>query len=125
MLEFYRNIASTDILGVSMLTGGEGWHNYHHTFPWDYKAGELGYRTNWSTAFIDFMAKIGWAYDLKSVSDEMLKKRVKRTGDGTKIFDDNQDQEIDNKVEPVLWGWGDSDMTEKDLELVDIHHKLN
>lgn len=67
-----------------MLTVGEGWHNYHHVFPKDYKAGELGfYGTNWTTAVIDFFAMIGWAYDRKTVSDDFIRLRVKRTGDGT------------------------------------------
>lgn len=39
------------------------------------------------------MAKIGWAYDLKSVAPEAVKRRVERTGDGS---------------HPV-WGWGDKD----------------
>lgn len=42
------------------MTQGEGWHNFHHVFPWDYKAAELGnYRYNITTAYIDFLAKIG------------------------------------------------------------------
>lgn len=45
---------------VSNITFGEGWHNYHHVFPWDYKAAELGnYNGNWTTAFIDLMARLG------------------------------------------------------------------
>ncbi|KAJ8680144.1 hypothetical protein QAD02_015931 [Eretmocerus hayati] len=69
---------------VSIMATGEGWHNYHHTFPWDYKAAELGdHKYNFATAFIDFFAKIGWAYDLKTVSKDMIQKRVKRTGDGS------------------------------------------
>jgi stearoyl-CoA desaturase (delta-9 desaturase) len=63
---------------------GEGWHNYHHTFPWDYKTAELGqYSTNFTSMFIDSMAKIGQAYDLKTASDDMIRKRVLRTGDGS------------------------------------------
>nr|XP_022919344.1 acyl-CoA Delta(11) desaturase-like [Onthophagus taurus]XP_022919345.1 acyl-CoA Delta(11) desaturase-like [Onthophagus taurus]XP_022919347.1 acyl-CoA Delta(11) desaturase-like [Onthophagus taurus]XP_022919348.1 acyl-CoA Delta(11) desaturase-like [Onthophagus taurus] len=86
---------------VALLALGEGWHNYHHTFPWDYKTSELGkYSTNMSTLFIDFMAKIGWAYDLKTVSEDMIKKRVKRTGDGTHN----------------LWGWTDKDMPKEDIQ---------
>lgn len=60
----YRKISPVDNLAVSMAALGEGWHNYHHVFPWDYKTGELGdYKFNISTAFIDFFAKFGWAYD--------------------------------------------------------------
>lgn len=39
---------------------GEGAHNYHHVFPWDYKTAELGmYKVNLTCAVIDFFAKIG------------------------------------------------------------------
>ncbi|XP_034484868.1 acyl-CoA Delta(11) desaturase [Drosophila innubila] len=88
---------------VSAFTFGEGWHNYHHVFPWDYKTAEWGkYTLNMTTAFIDFFAKIGWAYDLKSVSSETIERRVRRTGDGTH----------------ELWGWGDKDLTEEDVQHV-------
>lgn len=87
---------------------GEGWHNYHHTFPWDYKTSELGkYSTNFTAAFIDFMAKIGWAYELKTVPEEMVKRRVLRTGDGTH----------------EVWGWGDKDQPVDEIEEALITHK--
>lgn len=56
-----KNITPTNSYFVGILAVGEGWHNYHHVFPWDYKAAELGhYSMNFTTAFIDFFAKIGW-----------------------------------------------------------------
>lgn len=61
---------------------GEGWHNYHHTFPWDYKASELG-KTNLTTFWINKFAKLGWAYDLKSPSQNLVMKTIKKSGDGT------------------------------------------
>lgn len=68
----------------SLISQGEGYHNYHHAFPWDYKAAELGsYGSSWTTAFIDLMAKIGWAYDLKTAAPDMVKHRAQRKGDGT------------------------------------------
>ncbi|XP_023246138.1 acyl-CoA Delta(11) desaturase-like isoform X2 [Copidosoma floridanum] len=95
--------------GVAIFALGEGWHNYHHVFPWDYKTSELGtYGFNFTTAFIDFFSRIGWAYDLKTVSMDMVKKRVERTGDGSH----------------ELWGWGDKDQTQEDREsAVIINHK--
>ncbi|KAG7306383.1 hypothetical protein JYU34_009009 [Plutella xylostella] len=65
---------------VSLAALGEGWHNYHHVFPWDYRTSELG-RVNISTNFIDAFAKIGWAYDLKAASSAMITDRMKRCGD--------------------------------------------
>ena len=31
------NIGPTENLAVSILAGGEGFHNYHHVFPYDYR----------------------------------------------------------------------------------------
>lgn len=60
MKPFDRYIASCDNPYTAFFTVGEGWHNYHHIFPWDYKAAELGsYGLNWTVALIDFFAKIG------------------------------------------------------------------
>ncbi|KAJ1522373.1 hypothetical protein ONE63_002662 [Megalurothrips usitatus] len=95
-----KNISPTENSFVGHVAFGEGWHNYHHVFPWDYKAAELGnYNGNLTTAFIDFFAWIGWAYDLKTVSREMIEKRVRRTGD-------HGDE---------VWGWGDKDMSQDDV----------
>lgn len=81
----FRNIGPTENKGVAILAFGEGWHNYHHVFPWDYKAAELGdYKFNITTAFIDFCAWLGLAYDMKTVPVEAIKRRAIRTGDGTK-----------------------------------------
>jgi len=60
---------------------GEGFHNYHHTFPWDYATSELGWRFNLTTIFINFFALIGLAYDLKTVSPNIIRQRKERTGD--------------------------------------------
>jgi len=91
---------------------GEGWHNYHHVFPWDYKAAELGdYKLNMTTAFIDFFAKIGWAYDLKTVSADTVRKRVERTG-------------INGRADTrASWGWDDKDLPQSEREAATIISK--
>jgi stearoyl-CoA desaturase (delta-9 desaturase) len=91
-----------------LFTLGEGWHNFHHVFPWDYKTSEMGNnRINPTTHFIDFCARIGWAYDLKAVPVSVVKKRIERTGDGSH----------------EIWGWGDSDMTKKNMILTEVINK--
>lgn len=105
-----RNISPSENTLVCAFALGEGFHNYHHTFPWDYKTAELGkYSLNFSTALIDFFAKIGWAYDLKTVSEEMVQKRVQRTGDGSH----------------EIWGWGDKDQPKEDYAAAIIRHRKN
>lgn len=82
-----KDIKAAQNLSVSFIAFGEGFHNYHHVYPWDYKTAELGNNyLNVSTKFIDFFAWIGWAYDLKSVPEDVAKTRAQRTGDGSNCW---------------------------------------
>lgn len=67
---------------------------------------------NITTAFIDFFAKIGWAYDLKTVSDEIIQKRVERTGDMSHESDRNH-----------TWGWGDPNQDKEEKKLATFIHR--
>ncbi|XP_030629318.1 acyl-CoA desaturase [Chanos chanos] len=62
---------------------GEGFHNYHHTFPYDYATSEFGWKLNLTTCFIDLMCYLGLAKERKKVSRELVLARVQRTGDGS------------------------------------------
>mmetsp|Transcript_1545 Transcript_1545/g.2385 ORF Transcript_1545/g.2385 Transcript_1545/m.2385 type:complete len:611 (-) Transcript_1545:82-1914(-) len=52
---------------VSVMAIGEGWHNYHHAYPWDYATSEFGamYQFNPTKIFIDGCAALGLVYDRK------------------------------------------------------------
>lgn len=77
----YRRINPVENVTVAICALGEGWHNYHHVFPWDYKAAELGdYKVNLTTMFIDFFAWIGWAYDLKEPTKDMVRRTIEKYG---------------------------------------------
>ncbi|XP_006607953.1 acyl-CoA Delta(11) desaturase-like [Apis dorsata] len=122
MRPYDKNIGPTENLTVSILGCGEGWHNYHHVFPWDYKAGEFGnYNTNFSTAFIDFCARLGLAYDMKTVPVEVIKKRAARTGDGSRY--DKNEAIYHHNHEDMKWGWGDIDMKPEEIQEVNIYNK--
>ncbi|XP_076753751.1 acyl-CoA Delta-9 desaturase [Xylocopa sonorina] len=82
-----RALRSTENPAVSFFALGEGWHNYHHSFPWDYKAAELGsYGLNATTGFIELMAYLGLAHDLKTPRVELVDRRSLKNGDGTDSF---------------------------------------
>lgn len=81
-----RHINPAENFFVTFGAIGEGFHNYHHVFPSDYATSEYGWRVNITTIFIDFMAKIGWAYDRKKMSHEAVFRRRQRTGDSTTWF---------------------------------------
>lgn len=107
-----RNIGPVENVIVSHLTCGEGFHNYHHVFPWDYKAAELGnYTFNFTLFIINCFAKIGWAYELKTVSEKLIRQRVQRTGDGN--WKQNQAE--------LIWGWQDKNLPSDHKSLADIY----
>jgi stearoyl-CoA desaturase (delta-9 desaturase) len=62
------------------ITGmGEGFHNYHHTFPWDYTIAENGL-SYWNPAkwFIDAMFRLGLCSNLKRPSRELVEKTMSK-----------------------------------------------
>lgn len=66
----------------------------------------------------------GLAYDLKTVSAEMIKKRVTRTGDGTHPWAQKEDTSDDHHhPENPVWGWDDRDMPVEDKCLAEISHR--
>ncbi|XP_018058551.1 PREDICTED: acyl-CoA Delta(11) desaturase-like isoform X1 [Atta colombica] len=106
MKPYDKSLSSTENIGVSLLTCGEGWHNYHHAFPWDYKMAEIGnYKFNLAKTFIDFFAYIGLAYDLKTVSVDVIKKRVLRCVESST-----------SKMTPNILSTDSEILTEKDLQ---------
>lgn len=86
---FPRQLSPRENALVTFITSGEGAHNYHHRFPWDYKTSERG-KYNPSTWILDLFAKIGWAYDLKEPSQELLKKVIQNNGDGSHEISQNK-----------------------------------
>lgn len=56
---------------VSLFALGEGWHNWHHAFDWDYAAAEMGASSqfNPTKVFIDAMAFLGLAWGRKRALD--------------------------------------------------------
>ena len=67
---------SGDSWYVALLTFGEGFHNYHHKFQWDYRNGIRWFHFDPSKWLIWFLSKIGLAKELKKASYmQILKAR--------------------------------------------------
>jgi len=80
MKPYDRTIGPVENRLVSFLAVGEGFHNYHHTFPYDYRTSEWGFRLNLTSVFLDAMAAIGQAYNLRTASPATIEARAARTG---------------------------------------------
>ena len=61
------NINPAENRFVALVSGGEGWHNWHHTYPYDYAASELGSDSQYNPTkmFIDLCAFVGLVKDRK------------------------------------------------------------
>lgn len=65
---------------VSFLAHGEGWHNWHHKYPFDYAASEYGVHRQYNPTklFIDICVYMGLASDCKRATSAWAKLREKR-----------------------------------------------
>jgi stearoyl-CoA desaturase (delta-9 desaturase) len=59
---------------LALLTYGEGYHNYHHTFQWDYRNGVRWYHFDPSKWLIAALAKARLASNLKVAAPELIEK---------------------------------------------------
>tara|TARA_B100001057_G_scaffold175270_1_gene175865 strand:+ start:6398 stop:7534 length:1137 start_codon:yes stop_codon:yes gene_type:complete len=57
---------------AAIFTMGEGYHNYHHEFQWDYRNGVKPWQLDPSKWFIWGLSKIGLTTDLKRVPNERI-----------------------------------------------------
>ncbi|KOB72515.1 Acyl-CoA desaturase [Operophtera brumata] len=64
---------------VSVATLGEGFHNYHHAFPFDYKATDVFFTINTATLLIKGWEKLGMA------TPKMIENMAERLGDGFRL----------------------------------------
>jgi len=69
------DVTANDNWFLALFTFGEGFHNYHHAFPNDYRNGIRAFDWDPSKWLIWSMAKVGLAYDLKSVSPTAMWNR--------------------------------------------------
>jgi len=78
---------------VATFALGEGWHNFHHTFPHDYATSELKWTINTTTWLIDFLSLFGICYDRRKITDKVIENRKLRTGP-----DGNLEQKVEQKL---------------------------
>ena len=74
---YTRANSSQDSWIVSLVTFGEGYHNYHHAFPRDFRNGLLWYNFDPSKWIILGLSKLGLATDLKRTPDDKIEKARK------------------------------------------------
>jgi len=72
------NPAENRLVAIASL--GEGWHNWHHKYPFDYAASEYGIATQFNPTkmFIDFAAACGMVTDRKRATAMWAREKQRR-----------------------------------------------
>lgn len=79
--------SSKNHLITAFLTFGEGYHNYHHEYPYDYRNGTKWYEYDPTKLLIEFCSLIGLASELKTV-DKMYNKFIKKIKESDMTLDE-------------------------------------
>lgn len=73
---FCQETSAVDNYFLSMLTFGEGYHNYHHTFANDYRNGVRWFHFDPTKWLIWSLSKFGLAHSLKKTDPVTIEKRM-------------------------------------------------
>lgn len=60
----------------AIITNGEGYHNYHHRFPSDYRNGIKWHHWDPSKWMIRGLSYIGWTWDLRKAPDSAIQQAL-------------------------------------------------
>ena len=60
-------VSSRQNMLTSIVAVGEGWHNYHHMYPYDYRASEFNWNSEWNptTILLDGLSSVGLVWNRK------------------------------------------------------------
>lgn len=73
---FCQEQSAVDNFIISLVTFGEGYHNYHHTYANDYRNGVRWYHFDPSKWLIWSLSKLGLAYSLRKMDPTTISRRM-------------------------------------------------
>ena len=71
---YSENSTARDNTLLAFFTYGEGYHNYHHTFQWDYRNGIRWWHFDPTKWIISLLALVGLTHDLKRCNTAQIEK---------------------------------------------------
>jgi len=77
---YAKDTSARDSAITALVTLGEGYHNYHHRFPADYRNGVRWWQFDPTKWWVWALSKIGLTWDLKQVSPEAIRKAKEALG---------------------------------------------
>lgn len=112
---YSREHTSVDNHLLALITVGEGYHNYHHTFPSDYRNGVRWYQFDPTKWIIWTFSKVGLAKNLRRHSHDAIRRRL--------LLEDRK--LLLDKLDAGVWATRREEIEEAIHHLSDvIHEKL-
>ena len=71
---FCANSSARDSVWLAFITLGEGYHNYHHRFPLDYRNGVRWYHFDPTKWWVWGLSHLGQTWDLRRASQERIER---------------------------------------------------
>ena len=71
---YSKDTSARDSFLAALITFGEGYHNYHHRFPADYRNGVRAYHFDPTKWWVWALSKIGVTWDLRRVPEPAIRK---------------------------------------------------
>ncbi|EGC38433.1 hypothetical protein DICPUDRAFT_45823 [Dictyostelium purpureum] len=103
------NHTPKDSFVTAVLTFGEGYHNFHHEFPSDYRNAYKIYQYDPTKWLINILSYVGLAYNLKTFSDNEIQKGMLQM----------HEKHIAQKRESIYWGIKKEDLPSMTMEEFD------
>ena len=116
------NSTARDSWFVSWFTFGEGYHNYHHKFQWDYRNGVKWFAYDPSKWIIKGLSFVGITYDLKQVKQHVIEQNklnnlkfqlfemFKTSSDKLKVMYQNKAEKLNEKSEHLFLLWSEMEL---------------
>ncbi|MBN8554758.1 MAG: hypothetical protein J0L93_04870 [Deltaproteobacteria bacterium] len=102
---YSTEITARDSLICALLAQGEGWHNFHHRFPWDYRNGHRFYHYDPTKWFIYFGQFLGLTRNLKvTPAPEIYRARI-QTLKGKVQSDCPKFSKVSESLDAALLKW--------------------
>ena len=73
---FSQEHTAVDNYIIALFTFGEGYHNYHHTFPNDFRNGTRWFHYDPTKWILWTLSKLGLAHALKRMDNTLIKKKI-------------------------------------------------
>ena len=107
---------------VSWFTFGEGYHNYHHKFQWDYRNGVKWFAYDPSKWIINGLSYFGITYDLKKVKEHVimqnhfnsirtqLTEKFNKSTKSCKVFYQSKVDRLHQKADSLFISWDEMEL---------------